>query len=160
MVVVALEPDLLDDVRRPVLQLDRLPLQDLEVGPFLARLLQVFLEPRDLLLEGLALLAALAEDVLDAPHLLGVGEPLLEGDRFDAFKGTHASAFHVLHQRSGRLPPVGAAVVILVAVLLFAGVRGALHRHQEDVHQEIVEVEILVGDEAEEVKMAIRVRPS
>lgn len=122
-VIVAPKPDLLDDVRRPVLQLDRLSLQDLEVGPFLARLLQVFLEARDLLPEGLALLAALAEDVLDATHLLGVEEPLLEGNRFDAIQGVTRRAFHVLHQRSGRLLPVGPTVVIPVAVLLFAGVR-------------------------------------
>jgi hypothetical protein len=42
------------------------------------------------LFEGLAALAALAEDVLDAPHLLGGGEPFLEAIDSMRFKGSQA----------------------------------------------------------------------
>ena len=41
-----------------------------------------------------------------------------------------------------------------------AGIPGALHRPQQHVHQQIVEVKVLVGHKTEEVQMPIRIRPS
>ena len=45
-------------------------------------------------------------------------------------------------------------------VLPQAGAPRALHRHQERVQQEIVQVEVLVGHEAEQVQVPLRVRPA
>ena len=75
-------------------------------------------------------------------------------------KGSHAVRSTCSTSDPGRLPPVGSTVVIPVAVLLFAGVRGTPGRDQEGLHQQIVEVEILMGDEAEEMEVAIRLRSS
>jgi len=63
--------------------------------------------------------------------------------------------FHVLHQYSKGLLPFGSFIIILGLLHSLAGIPGALYRPQQHVHQQIVEVEVLVGSETEQVQMPI-----
>ena len=53
----------------------------------------------------------------------------------------------------------GAFPIVFVTMFPLAGVPRVLRGDQQSIDQKVVQVEVLVGDEAEEVKMPFRIGP-
>lgn len=158
--VVPPEVQRADDLRHFVLEFHGLALQYGVVLPFVVSRLEAFFQAGQSAFEGGAFLSTLTQNVPDAAHLLCVRDVLCEDDLPDIFQRVAHRLPDIYDQRAHVTAMIGAFPVVFVAMFPLADVPRVLRGDQQSIDQKVVEVEILVGDEAEEVKMPFRIGPS